>query len=130
MLAVLLAPYDGIAVGDRVHISVREIRVGETAVTTLALIVHELATNSIKYGALSVDKGIVDLTCDADDESIVMVWKEHDGPPTAALTAPLGFGSKLLSKSVTGQFRGSIAVDWPPEGVIVTMRMSEARLAA
>jgi len=67
LLAVLLAPYDGIAVGDRVHISVPEIRVGETAVTTLALIVHELATNSIKYGALSVDKGIVDLTCGADD---------------------------------------------------------------
>ncbi len=130
LLAVLLAPYDGITVGDRVHISVPEIRVGETAVTTLALIVHELATNSIKYGALSVDKGIVDLTCSADDGSIVMVWKELGGPPTAAPTAPLGFGSKLLSKSVTGQFRGSIAFQWPPEGVVITMRMSEARLAA
>jgi len=129
LLAVLLAPYDGIAVCDRVHISVPEIRVGETAVTTLALIVHELATNSIKYGALSVDKGVVDLTCDADDGSIVMVWKELGGPPTAAPTAPLGFGSKLLAKSVTGQFRGSIAFDWSPEGVVITMRMSEARLA-
>ena len=130
LLAVLLAPYDGIAAGDRVHISVPEIRVGETSVTTLALIVHELATNSIKYGALSVDKGVVDLTCDADDGFMVMVWRELGGPPTAAPTAPLGFGSKLLSKSVTGQFRGSITFDWPPEGVVITMRMSEAHLAA
>ena len=130
LLALLLAPYDGITAGDRVHISVPEIRVGETAVTTLALIVHELATNSMKYGALSVDDGTVYLTCGADDGLIAMVWKELGGPPTAAPTAPLGFGSKLLSKSVTGQFRGSIAFEWPPEGVVITMRMSEARLAA
>ncbi len=76
-----------------------EPRVGETAVTTLALIVHELATKSIKYGALSVDDGMVDLTCAADDGSMVMVWKELGGPPTTAPTAPPGFGSKLLSKT-------------------------------
>jgi hypothetical protein len=51
--AVLLAPYDDRdAEGNRVHVSVPDIRVGEAAATTLALVVHELATNSIKYGVL------------------------------------------------------------------------------
>ncbi len=130
LLAVLLAPYDGITIGDRVHVSVPEIRVGETAVTTLALIIHELATNSIKYGALAVEAGVIDLTCVADGGFVVMVWKERGGPPTAAPTAPLGFGSKLLSQSVTGQFQGAVAFDWPPEGIVVTMRMNKGRLAA
>lgn len=128
LLAVLLAPYDGIAVGDRVHIAVPDIGVGETAVTTLALIIHELATNSIKYGALSVENGTVELTGDLAQGYVTMIWREQGGPPVTAPQAPLGYGSKLLSQSVTGQFGGSIAFDWSPEGAAVTMRMSKARL--
>ncbi len=88
------------------------------------------SSNSIKYGALAAEAGVVDLTCVADGGFVVMVWKEQGGPPTAAPTAPLGFGSKLLSQSVTGQFQGAVAFDWPPEGIVVTMRMNKGRLAA
>ncbi len=130
LLAVLLAPYDDRgAIGDRVRVSVPEVRVGETSATTLALIAHELATNSIKYGALSAASGKLDISCTAQNGEVVIVWTERGGPPVVAPTEPVGFGSKLVTRSISGQLGGSIALDWPAEGVIVTLRMSEARLA-
>ena len=130
LLAVLLAPYgDGTTVGDRIGIRVPEVRVGETAATTLALIVHELATNSIKYGALSQARGTLEVACTASDDELVVVWTERGGPPPVEPAGPRGFGSRLLTQSVSGQLGGSIAFDWLTEGVVVTLRMSKARVA-
>ena len=130
MLAVLLAPYaDGPAMGNRVNVSVPQVRVGETAATTLALVVHELATNSLKYGALSAAGGTVDVSCADHGGDVVMVWTERGGPPVAMPTVRPGFGSKLIARSMSGQLGGSVAFDWLPEGVVVTLRMSKARLA-
>ena len=129
LLTVLLAPYgDEQGAGERVHIAAPELRVGDAAATTLALVVHELATNSIKYGALSAADGTLDVSCVADNGGVVLVWTERGGPPVAAPTGPAGFGSRLVAQSVTGQLGGSIAFDWPPEGLIATLRMSKARL--
>lgn len=62
LLTVLLAPYDDReGAGERVRIAAPELRVGEAAAATLALVVHELATNSVKYGALSVKSGTLDV---------------------------------------------------------------------
>ena len=130
LLTVLLAPYGDKGNGnERVHITAPELRVGEAAATTLALVVHELATNSIKYGALSVTDGTLDVSCVADNDGVVLVWTERGGPPVTPPIGPSGFGSRLVAQSVTGQLGGSIAFDWPPEGVVVTLRMSKARLA-
>jgi two-component sensor histidine kinase len=130
LFAVFLAPYDnnGI-VGDRIRVSLPEVRVGETSATTLALIVHELATNSVKYGSLSVSDGSLHVSCSEHNGEIAIVWTEQGGPPVYAPTGPGGFGSKLVSKSVSGQLSGSIAFDWPTEGVVVTLRLNKARLA-
>ncbi len=63
-LGDLLAPYgDKEGTGERVHITAPELRVGEAAATTLALVVHELATSSIKYGALSAADGTLNVSC-------------------------------------------------------------------
>ncbi|MGI3776876.1 MAG: sensor histidine kinase [Janthinobacterium lividum] len=130
LLAVLLAPYGNAkAAGEHIRILVPELRVGETAATTLALIVHELATNSIKYGALSVARGTLDVACTESGDEVVLVWTERDGPPPARPSGPGGFGSRLLAQSVSGQLGGSIAYDWPGEGVVVTLRMNKARIA-
>ena len=130
MLAVLLAPYaDGPAMGGRVSVSVPQVHVGNAAATTLALVVHELATNSLKYGALSASSGTVDVSCADHGGDVVVVWTERGGPPVAALTARPGFGSRLITQSMSGQLGGSVAVNWLPEGVVVTLRMSKARLA-
>jgi len=131
LFAVLLAPYDDEgAIGDRVRLSVPELLVGEASATTLALIVHELATNSIKYGALSKAAGMIDVSCTAHDDEVVIVWKETGGPPVEASHRPAGFGNQLVTRSICGQLGGTIAFDWPAEGVIVTLRMSKARLGA
>jgi two-component sensor histidine kinase len=130
LLAVLLAPYDDEGAGDRVRISVPELLVGEASATTLALIVHELATNSIKYGALSTATGRIDVSHTEHDSEVVIIWTERGGPAVVASKGPAGFGSQLVTRSISSQLGGTIAFDWPAEGVIVTLRMSKARLGA
>ncbi|NPD67497.1 histidine kinase [Lichenicola cladoniae] len=129
LLDVLLAPYgDEGMVGDRITVSVPEIRIGETTATTIALVVHELATNSVKYGALSNENGRLDLSCVVDGDEVVMAWTERGGPPVTAPKGPMGFGSKLIARSVTGQLGGSIVFDWPADGAVVRLRMNRAKL--
>jgi len=131
LLAALFAPYvDEKLTGARVSIAVPELLVGEASTTTLALIVHELATNSIKYGALSKASGTIDVSCIADESEVTMTWKEQGGPGVSAPKGPAGFGSELINRSISGQLGGSIAFDWPPEGAIVTLRMNKSRLGA
>jgi two-component sensor histidine kinase len=130
LLTVLLAPYDeDRAVGQRVHVTVPAVRVGSAAMTTLALIVHELATNSIKYGALSAASGRLDVSCPAIERDMVLIWTERGGPPVEAPVEPTGFGSRLVTQSMSSQLGGTIAFDWQPDGLIATLRMSKARLA-
>lgn len=131
LLTVLLAPYDDLgAFSGRIRVSVPRMRVGESATTILALVVHELATNSLKYGALSVDAGILDVSCSAHDEAVTVIWSESGGPTVKPPTGPGGYGRKLIERSVTGQLRGSIKYDWAEEGVIVTLKVNPDRLAA
>ncbi len=130
LLAVLLAPYDDEGAGDRVRISVPELLVGEASATTLALTIHELATNSIKYGAFSTATGMVDVSCTEHDSEVVIIWTERGGPAVVASRGPAGFGSQLVTRSISSQLGGSIAFHWPAEGAIVTLRMSKARLGA
>jgi two-component sensor histidine kinase len=94
----------------------------------MALVVHELATNSLKYGALSKEAGSLDVACTADDGEMVLVWTERGGPRISAPREQTGFGSVLVKKTITRNLGGTIAFDWPPEGVIVTLRMNSARL--
>ena len=130
LLAVLLAPYsDDKEASGRVRVSVPEVRVGGTSATTLALVVHELATNSIKYGALSVAEGTLDVRCMAQDGDVEVVWTEQGGPPVTAPRGTMGYGSKLVARSMSGQLGGAILFDWPASGMVATLRMSKARLA-
>jgi two-component sensor histidine kinase len=131
LLGILLAPYDDM--GDfrgRVRVSVPKMAVGENAATTLALVVHELATNSLKHGALSAASGMLDVSCsDHPGKEVVIAWTERGGPTVAAPTAPAGFGSKMVTRGMSRQLGGSIAFDWSKEGLIVTLRMDRDRLA-
>ncbi len=131
LLTVLLAPYDDLgAFSGRIRVSVPRMRVGESATTIVAMIVHELATNSVKHGALSVDTGTIDLSCSTRDEAVTLVWTEAGGPPVQAPQGKLGYGSKLVDRSISGPLRGSIAYEWNKNGVVVTMVLNPDRLAA
>jgi two-component sensor histidine kinase len=130
LFTVLLAPYDDMgAFSGRVRVSVPRMGVGESAATTLALVVHELATNSLKYGALSAAAGTLDVSCSAHESEVVVAWTERGGPPVVAPPGDGGFGSKLVKRGMSVQLGGSIECKWEAEGVIVTLRMSKERLA-
>ena len=130
LLAVLMAPYAGDGLeGDRVRFAVPEMLVGVASATTLALVVHELATNSIKYGALSAATGTIDVSCvAAADDEVVITWTERGGPEVLPPNGHVGFGSHLVANTVAGQLGGSLAIEWPKEGVVVVLKASKARL--
>jgi two-component sensor histidine kinase len=129
LLSVLLAPYDDIGeFQGRIRVSVPRISVGEKSGTMLALVVHELATNSLKYGALSVPTGTLDVSCTAPSEEVVLLWTERGGPHVEAPAAAAGFGSKLVTRSMSG-LGGSIDSDWSAAGLVITLRIKADRLA-
>jgi two-component sensor histidine kinase len=104
--------------------------VGETAATSIALIIHELATNSMKYGALSQPAGTLDVSSATEGDEITLIWLERGGPAVEAPKGPPGYGSKLVERSVSGPLAGSIDYDWSEAGLIVTLRINRERLAS
>ena len=131
LLAVLLHAYDDTdRSSGRIRISLPRLDIGEAAATTLALVVHELATNSLKYGALSVECGTLDLGGLARGDDVVLVWTERGGPPVVEPSAPAGYGSQLIRRSMARQLGGSIDFEWSAGGLIVTLQMRRDRLAA
>ncbi len=131
LLTVLLSPYDD--VGDfsgRIRVSVPRLHVSEAAATILALIVHELATNSLKYGALLTEPGMLDVSCvSSDSPEVAVVWTERGGPSVIAPANLQGYGSKLMDRSMS-RLGGSLNYNWDPAGLIVTLRMTKVALAA
>lgn len=129
LLAVLLRPYDDLgAFKGRVRVAVERMGVGRSSATALALVIHELATNSMKYGALSAPTGTLDVSSMAEDKDIVLTWLERGGPKVDATPGSSGFGSNLVQRSVRGQLGGSIDYNWDESGLIVTLRMDRSRL--
>ncbi|MCW2026587.1 two-component sensor histidine kinase [Bradyrhizobium diazoefficiens] len=98
----------------------------------LSMIVHEIATNAAKYGALSNETGRVTLDweviADTPKPRLRLIWSEIGGPP---VTAPVrrGFGSRLIERSARDQLGGEATVDFLPRGVVctVTCALDEAR---
>lgn len=130
LLSVLLAPYDDLgAFSGRVRVSVPRMGVGENATTALAMIVHELATNSLKYGALSVSTGVLDVSSDSQGDEILITWIEQGGPPAVAPSGEGGYGSKLLHKTLIGQLRGSIERNWSDSGLVVKLNIPAKSLS-
>ena len=90
----------------------------------LSMVVHEMATNAAKYGALSNETGTVALDWEITRESagreLRMIWTEAGGPD---VTAPvqLGFGSRLIERSARDQLGGAATVDFLPPGVVYTV---------
>lgn len=93
------------------------------AITDIALVIHELATNAAKYGALSCSDGIVTITGQIDGDQITIVWIEEAGPDIAAAPTETGFGSRLIDVTVTRQMNGSLNSDWRRSGVVHTLTL-------
>jgi two-component sensor histidine kinase len=130
LVSILLSPYENMgAFSGRIRVAVPRMGVGEGAATTLSLVIHELATNSLKYGALSVETGTLDVSGCQDEDAIKIAWTERGGPAVEPPTDSAGYGRRLIARSVSGQLGGSIDYDWSEGGLIVTLRLQASKLS-
>lgn len=106
------------AAPDRMRISGPHVQLGPRAALSLSLLLHELATNALKYGALSTSDGMIDLVwrieTKGDDATLHVTWQESGGPAVPP-PARKGFGSRLIGM---GFGMGTSDVDYAPDGVV------------
>jgi PAS domain S-box-containing protein len=107
--------------GQRIVFEGDDARIDDASATPVALLVHELATNAAKYGALLSDDGQVLITGAAKDGFYTMTWAESGGPEVASEPKSAGFGSRLIALSVEGQLGGRLERRWLREGLEVTL---------
>lgn len=109
---------------ERVRMSGPTVPLSPRVAVVLSMIVHEIATNAAKYGALSSETGTVRLDWEVAQENagreLRMIWTEAGGPH---VTAPVqrGFGSRLIERSARDQLGGEATVDFLPHGVVTTV---------
>ena len=114
--------------GNRVVISGDDVAVDDRGATPIALLIHELATNSAKYGSLSVECGKTTISVERIEGAVTIQWAEHGGPTLNEAPAPTGFGSELVKLSVERQMGGKITYDRDPAGLRVSINLSADRL--
>jgi PAS domain S-box-containing protein len=127
LLTTLTLPY-GAPGSGAISIAGDSIVFGRKAATPLALVFHELATNSAKYGALSMAEGQVAIATEQTGDTVRITWSESGGPPAMAPREP-GFGSRLMTMAITSQLGGQMVQDWQDQGLVTTITLPAARLA-
>ncbi|TCR63089.1 HWE histidine kinase domain-containing protein [Bosea sp. BK604] len=93
------------------------------SISGLALVINELATNAIKYGALASDEGTVAVSWSTEDDHLSVRWEERGGAAVEAAPERIGFGSRLLDSTIVRQFGGAFSHDWQREGVVVSIKL-------
>jgi PAS domain S-box-containing protein len=108
----------------RIRISGPPIVVGPQAALAMSLVLHELSTNALKYGALSVPEGHVDVQwyvdSTAEGDVLRFTWQEANGPPVSP-PAKRGFGTRLIEIGFGGDSRKSSSIDFRPSGLFYEM---------
>ncbi|MGE5721469.1 MAG: sensor histidine kinase [Sphingomonadales bacterium] len=107
-----LAPFDN---GKCFRINGPALSLPSQHAVAMALGLHELATNAVKYGALSVPDGSVDLSWSIEGGRFRLTWIERDGPKVAAPAAS-GFGTRLLERALAVELGGSVRLEYPADG--------------
>ena len=87
----------------------------------LSMILHELYTNAIKYGALCTEAGQIELDWDSDGKRITLVWREIGAPCDGPSASSSGFGQRMIAMSVKSDLGGTIERDWRPDGLTATL---------
>jgi PAS domain S-box-containing protein len=120
LMQLIMAAYvqDG---RERIVVDGDDVAVGERAATALALIMHEQATNAMKYGGLSTETGGVRLTGRREGAFYILTWAESGGPTVIGPPSRQGFGTVLAQRSVVGQLDGTLEQDWAPTGLVMRL---------
>jgi len=114
-----LAPYRSSHV-DRLGIFGPKVTLEPTKAQTLALALHELATNAVKYGALSSASGKLALWWETQPDALTIHWHETAGPETHAPSVT-GFGTQIITGSIERQLGGKTKFEWLPAGLRCTL---------
>jgi PAS domain S-box-containing protein len=125
LLADLFSPY---AADSRITVRGDDVPVDDHGATPIALVFHELATNAMKYGALSASAGSVVVEVQRDGDELLIRWREAGGPTLSGVPAHEGFGTKLAILSVKGQLGGEIRREWRTEGLQVELSLRASGL--
>jgi PAS domain S-box-containing protein len=112
-----LAPYSD---GNQIALSGPEIQLQPATAQTLALALHELVTNSAKYGALSTQDGRLSIRWENETGLLRLAWEETGGPPVQAPISR-GFGTQSVIASIESQLGGRAEFDWRREGLLCSL---------
>jgi two-component sensor histidine kinase/type II secretory pathway pseudopilin PulG len=124
-----LRPFAG---SGLVSVDGEPVRLPAKTAMTMAMVLHELATNATKYGALSSPEGRVEIAwrlSEDDPPHLKLSWTETGGPPVARPQAK-GFGTTLLERSITHELGGAVALDYRPEGLVADIDLPLPQTAA
>lgn len=116
------------AEGGRITTAGPEMEIAHGVSSALTLSLHELATNALKYGALSNDAGSIDIHWSAEDGVFTLEWLEQGGP-TVAPPERKGFGSRMIEQVLGATVKGVAEVDYRPEGLAFKLRAPVEGLA-
>jgi two-component sensor histidine kinase len=112
--------------GERVNVTLTgpAVLVAPRVALAMGMAIHELTTNAVKFGALSVSEGRVDIAWtvaeNAADRQLVLKWSERNGPPVVR-PSRRGFGMTLVERAFAHDVGGEAHIDFRPEGVVATM---------
>jgi PAS domain S-box-containing protein len=102
-------------IGSRIAVQGSKLRLNPTSVQAIGLALHELSTNAAKYGALSTDRGRVDISWGSDSDTVTMRWIERDGP--ASPPKQRGFGTIVMEAMAERTIGGEVELEYAPSGV-------------
>jgi PAS domain S-box-containing protein len=129
LVGTILLPFDGEADSAcRVVFRGEDVELAGDVVTSFALLLHELATNAAKHGALSVPSGTVEIECSSDKGHFFLVWTERGGPEIPQGAHEEGFGTRLAHATIDRQLGGKIAREWNRDGLVLRLSIPSDRL--
>jgi PAS domain S-box-containing protein len=131
LITAIFAPYaaTGAKGPERIIVTGCDEEIDDRAVTSAALLLHELATNATKYGALSASTGAVHIECSSKEEWLAIHWEERGGPPVNGPPEREGFGGNLARKIVESQFRGRFFNEWKASGLFIRIEIPREHIA-
>ncbi len=127
LLRLLLAPYMQERQA-RIEIDGPDASIGSKSASPIALVLHELATNAAKYGALSSPAGRLSVSCQQSDESYEVLWREEGGPAVPGAPHRTGFGTVLSDRILIAQLNANISRFWHPHGLELKLIMPSERM--